>query len=82
MPEMQGNIFSDGNRASHLGDAALHDEEVGIVDIQLHRMKQILHTPARHRLLQLMLTQHWFAETNSSESCSEQLQRQPAGHLA
>ena len=28
----------------HFGDATLHDEEVGVVDVQLHRTEQILHT--------------------------------------
>lgn len=31
----------------YLGDAALHDEEVGVVDVQLHRVKQILHSPVQ-----------------------------------
>lgn len=29
-----------------LGDAALHDEEVRVVDVELHAVKQVLHTPA------------------------------------
>lgn len=32
--------------ASHLGDSALHDEEVRIVDIELDRVEEILHSAA------------------------------------
>jgi hypothetical protein len=32
---------------SHLGDAALHDEEVWVVHVELHRLEQVGNTPAR-----------------------------------
>ena len=35
----------DGWRA-YLGDAALHDEEVGVVDVQGHRVEEVLNPPA------------------------------------
>jgi hypothetical protein len=36
---------------AHLGDAALHDEEVRVVDVQLYRVKEILDAPAgAHRV--------------------------------
>jgi hypothetical protein len=31
---------------THLCDAALHDEEVGVVDVELHRVEQGLNPPA------------------------------------
>ena len=30
----------------HLCDPALHDQEVRVVDIQLHRVKEVLHSTA------------------------------------
>ena len=33
----------DRLHVEHLGDAALHDEEVGVVDIELHRVEKVLH---------------------------------------
>jgi hypothetical protein len=33
--------------ASHLCNAALHDEEVWVVHVQLHRLEQVSNTPAR-----------------------------------
>lgn len=33
-------------QAAHLGDHALHDEEVGVVDVELHGVEQVLHAPA------------------------------------
>ena len=41
-------IPEDGRQLAdtHLGDAALHDKEVRVIHIQLHRVKEVLHATA------------------------------------
>lgn len=34
--------------SARLGDAALHDEEVGVVDVEGHRVEEVLHPPKAH----------------------------------
>jgi hypothetical protein len=41
-----------GFHIQDLGDAALHDEEVRVVDVELDRMEQILRTQSPHVQLQ------------------------------
>lgn len=38
------------DKAIYLGDAALHDEEVRVVDVELHRVEEVLHLAGLHRV--------------------------------
>ena len=43
---LQGSAAQHPVSSTHLCDAALHDEEVGIVDVELNRVEQGLDPPA------------------------------------